>query len=81
MKRKLFVLLFAVSLLVSCNQETDYHFDISYIDGTKEHLIVPSANDYITPVLEDGCIIWYGGKSAIVCGVKSFTYYTTDPKK
>lgn len=76
----IYIILFVAILLTRDMDKTDYHFNIVYTDGHMVYLVEHSANSFIRPVLEAGCLKWYDSSISITCGVRSFTYYKTRPK-
>jgi len=75
-----YLILSVCIILVSCGGDTDYHIDAIGIDGKEHHMIIHSRNSMLRPQLKDGgCIGEYDSDEVYMCGVQSFTYYTTKP--
>jgi hypothetical protein len=58
---------------------TEFHLIIHYLDGTTSRAVMTIRNNQLRPILEAGCIKWYGGNT-IECGVRSFEYYSITVK-
>lgn len=77
MKIKILSIILILILFISCSDDINYHFFITRINGTKDQLTIHSRNSFIRPVLENGCIKWYGSEYSVTCGVQDFTFYKT----
>lgn len=74
---KYLILITSLLFFSSCSKRLSFTITITYFNGDKE-IIVHPGNDVIYPYLYEGCVRWAGGD--LRCGVRSFTYYTTEIK-